>query len=295
MNTGIKKYKNLTRGAMLAFLSWTICFNCFSQGTEIDIAGKRPAWLELSVGPALNQYILHISPPDQAALTRKHSTLFYGLDAGYYFTNHFGASLGLGVTTAAPCMTMTSFTDQYDAKDSEMESYERRIIGNGISEEQKISFLNIPLQLNLKGSLGRSVGFYIQSGFSISLLLKKSYNSTGTFTYTGFYPEYNVLIKDVAYEGFQSNVKNDVTGTLELKSVNPQFIASSGLQFLLQRKLQFSIGINYNKMLVNPSDYDSVNTFHLSDYPDKMQSMTEGADDISFRSFGLKLAFRYYL
>lgn len=295
MKTGYHKNRKSSRVILYVLLPLMTCLHCFSQGTEIDITGKRPAWLELSAGPVLNRYTIIVNRDDASLLSNNDITVFYALEAGYLFTNHFGLSTGVGLSSVSASLSLSSFNDKFDAIDSERESYERRIEGNDIIEKQKLAFLNIPLQLHLQGSISRSVGFYIKSGVSISMPVKKSYNSSGIFTYTGYYPEYNVLIKDVAYEGFQSSVKNDVHGTLQLKPVNAQFITSAGLQFLLQRRFRFSVGINYSRFFANPSDYDTVNTFHLSDFPGQMQSIMSGADDVSYGSIGLNIAFRYFL
>lgn len=296
MNTCFMKYKKVTRGILfILFGSIMMGSQCLSQGTEVDIIGKRPAYLGWNIGPVLNHYTINVNPGITTPVISSEMTLFSSIEAGYLFTRHFGASLGFGISSVATNLTMESLKDQFDARDSELEIYERRIQGSDIREKQKISFLNIPLQLNLQGSLSRSVGFYIQSGVNISFPVKKSYNSTGTFTYSGYYHEYNVLIKDIIYEGFQSSVKNDVTGILHLKTVIPEFISSAGLQFFLQKRLQFSTGIIYSKLLGNPSDYDPGNTFRISTYPGQMQSMMEGAEIVSTGSVGMKIAFRYYL
>lgn len=295
MKSGYKKNRDLNMVITFVLLTLITSLHCYSQGTEIDIAGRRPAWLEWSAGPVLNRYTVNVNPAVATPVTSNDMAIFSVLEAGYLFTKHFGLSTGLGLSSVAASLTLSSFNDKFNTKDSERESYERRIEGKDIIEMQKIAFLDIPLQLNLQGSLSNSIGFYIKSGVSISMPFKKSYNSTGTFTYTGYYPEYNVLIKDVAYEGFQSSVKNDVNGTLQLKSVNALFITSAGFQFLHQRRLQFSVGINYSRLVANPSDYDAVNTFHLSEFPGQMQSIMSGADDVTYGSIGLNIAFRYYL
>ena len=45
-------------------------------------------------------------------------------------------------------------------------------------------------------------GFMIQGGVNMAIISKNSYTSTGTFTYKGYYPAYNVLLENLPNYAF---------------------------------------------------------------------------------------------
>jgi len=93
----------------------------------------------------------------------------------------------------------------------------------------------------------------------------------------------------------KSNVKNNVSGKLKIKSVIPEFVSSAGFQFFLHEKFQISLGMFYNRLLTDISGYSSPDAFRLSTQPGHVKSMMEGSNKVSASSMGIKVSFRYLL
>jgi hypothetical protein len=270
-------------------------FICYSQGTDITAGKKKGLFIGFTIGPSRTN-IKNTGTPTIAELKSGSKSSFSGvIDLGFLFSRYFGLSTGIGYSSYAAKLTLDTYENAFDTTDSEDETYERRISGNDIREIQKISFLNIPVQLNAEIPFGKTIGFFIQSGINFSLPLSKTYNSTGTFTYSGYYPAYNVLLTDIPYEGFKSNVKNDAGGELKLKSGIMEFISSAGFLLFPEKKLQFSLGMFYNLMLSEISGYSPDSSFRLSSKENNFRSMMEGSDKVSASSIGLKVSLRYYI
>ena len=140
------------------------------------------------------------------------------VDAGYFFSKYFGISTGIGLSPYVTQLSLDPYSNSLDTVDIENESYERRISGNNIEETQKIYFLEIPVILNFQCPFSKAIGFYLQGGINLAIHVGNNYSSSGTFSYSGYYPAYNVVLKDIPYEGFKSNVKNDVSGELKVKT-----------------------------------------------------------------------------
>jgi hypothetical protein len=151
------------------------------------------------------------------------------------------------------------------------------------------------LIINLRIPFGKKVGLFIEPGLNFAFPLSKSYNSSGTFTYKGYYPAYNILVEDLPDFGFPSNISNKANGKLELQSMNYSVIVSAGLDFIVKKKIQIGIGAFYNKSLSSISKYTSPDNFQLSSDVNKMNSMMGGSSKASPQSIGLCLSFRYYL
>jgi len=129
--------------------------------------------------------------------------------------------------------------------------------------------------LNFLFPNGRTNGFYIQSGINLSIPVIKNYSSSGTYSYSGYYPAYNVTITDIPYEGFKSNVKSDISGELKIKTINPEIIASGGYYFYPDKRYQFSLGFFYKRIFTDISDYSPVSSFQLSTQENQIRSFIE--------------------
>jgi len=227
-------------------------------------------------------------------MTRKNSYCL-SVDAGYFFSKYFGLSTGIGLSPYITQLSLDPYSNSLDTVDSENEPYERRISGNNINETQKIYFLEIPVILNFQCPFSKAIGFFLQGGINLAIHVGNNYSSSGTFSYSGYYPAYNVVLKDIPYEGFKSNVKNDVSGELKVKTLNPEFIASGGFYFYNQKHFQISAGFFYKSMFSDISTYSPVTSFQLSTHENQSRSFMEGSEKTTASSMGIIISLRYYI
>jgi hypothetical protein len=230
----------------------------------------------------------------EVEMTRENSFCL-SADAGYFFSKYFSFSTGIGLSPYFTRLSLDRYTNSLDTIDSENESYERRISGININETQKIYFLEIPVMLNFQCPFSKAIGFYLQSGINLAIPVSKNYSSSGIFTYSGYYPAYNVLLKDIPYEGFKSNVKNDISGELKVKTINSELVASGGFYFCTEKQYQVSVGFFYKKMLSDISAYPPVESFQLSTHENQLRSFMEGSEKTTASSMGIIVSLRYYI
>ncbi len=226
-------------------------------------------------------------------ITRKNS-FSLSAEAGYFFSKYFGISSGIGLSPYSSRFFLETYSNSLDTIDSESEEYERRISGRDIDETQKIYFLEIPLMLNLKLPFGKAVGFYVQGGINLAIPVVRNYSSSGIFTYTGYYPAYNVLLHDIPYEGFKSNVDVEKTGDLKVNTFIPELAASGGFYFRTDKQFQIAIGAFYKKMLSDISAYTLTDPFHLSTHEGQLRSLMEGSEKTTASSMGLLVSLRFF-
>ena len=276
------------------FLILLLQTNLRSQGLTNNSEGLYHWFIGVGGGPAQNKISIDGTSVISAVdLTSKNSYCF-SVDAGYFFSKYFGLSTGLGLSPYFTQLSLNSYSNSLDTVDSENESYERRISGTNIKETQEIYFLEIPLMVSFKYPFGKTIGFYAQTGINLAIPISKNYSSSGTYTYTGFYPAYNVLLKDIPYEGFKSNVENDIKGDLKVKTVNPEFVASGGFYFCTEKQFQIAAGFFYKKMFSDISDYSPVGSFQLSTHENQDRSFMEGSTKTTAASMGILISLRYY-
>jgi hypothetical protein len=216
------------------------------------------------------------------------------IETGYFFSGSFGFTTGVGINSFSSGSSLDNYSNKFTATDSENEPYERRITGSAIKEDQNITFLNIPLLLNLRIP-GRSIfGIYIDCGINFSVPLTSEYISEGTFSFTGYYPSYNVLLENLPEYGFQNNATVSASGHLELNSYVIEGIASAGFQFLIANNFQLSLGATYARSLSSFSVYTGQDKFQLSPDVESINSMLGSSYNSVAESMGIRVSLRYF-
>lgn len=268
--------------------------NLQSQSLNDKFRRQYHWFVGVSGGPARTNISIDGTTVISGVVITKKNSYCLLIDAGYFFSKYFGLSTGIGLSPYFTQLSLDSYSNSLDTIDSENESYERRISGNNIKETQKIYFLEIPVILNFQYPFSKAIGFYVQSGINLAIPVSKNYSSSGTYTYTGYYPAYNVLLKDIPYEGFKSNVETDVSGELKVKTFNPELVASGGFYFCTEKQYQISAGFFYKKMFSDISDYSPVESFQLSTHENQARSFMEGSEKTTASSMGIVISLRCY-
>jgi hypothetical protein len=292
----MKLIKGIIRFTCLSLaLYWGTQSDCYSQGTDLMTRFKQGFYLGIGTGPSKTRINNEGKLTESGLVATDGSSFFGSIDAGYFFSGSFGLSTGLSYSKYSTTLSLGQYANEYDTTDSENQHYKRQISGSSIIELQEIKTISIPFRLNIQIPFGKIVGLYFQTGVSLNFPTSKTYNSTGIFTYKGYYQTYNVTFEDIPYEGFKSNVNNDIAGGLSIKKVIPEFISSGGLQFLLNKKMQFSAGVFYNRFLTDISDYTYDEDFNLSPIEGKVKSIMETSDKATASSMGMVISLRYFI
>ena len=291
------KFKLLYIRQILILVFLIICYQqrAVSQGTDISITKNPSLFAELSLGPSRSNIINEGTLSVSNMVSSKQNSFLGFLEIGYFFSTHFGLSSGIGFTSAKTQLTLDAYQNKLNAVDSENESYERRVNGSDITEVQKVGFLCVPLSIILRLPFNDKAAFFIQTGVGVSVPLSKTYNSTGTFTYKGYYPAYNVLLENLPAYGFSSNKNVTANGELELNHLSFNAAVSGGVDFFIKENIQIAGAVCYNKTLSNISNYSTPDKFQLSTDVDQINSLMGGSTKASVQLISLKVSLRYYL
>jgi len=228
-------------------------------------------------------------------MTSANKYSFFGsLEFGYFITRSIGITSGVGYNVYKGLLSLSSYQDNHTAIDEDNESYEQRVSASGVQELQSIGYLSVPVCLAFRLPIGEKAGVFVQAGADVTLPMKKNYESSGIFTYKGYYSAYNVLLEDMPQHGFPSNYSSNTEGDLELKSLGFNLLASAGFDFSLSQKLQLAIGGAFDKSLSSISQYTSTDEFQLSSEVDQINSMMGGSSKATTQLISLKIVLRYY-
>jgi len=267
----------------------------FSQEAD-SISVKQPGlFVGVSLSPSqtyiFNNGILSVSD----LLADKQPSFGASVEIGYIFSKYIGVSSGIGFATYKSQLNLATYQNKFNAIDSENESYERQVSGTGIREVQNMGFISVPVCLDIRLPLNRTMGFFLQTGINLAVPFKKKYSGSGTFTYKGYYPAYNVLLENLPAYGFPSNIKSTTDGVLETKPLCFNAIASAGFDYFVQEKIAVAIAVSYSKSLSGISAYASPENFQLSPDVNQVNSMMGGSSKVSVQSVGVNITLRYFL
>lgn len=290
----LKKYiRNI---AITSVLMITLCNTTMSQGT--DSRKKFTKEEKIFAGIIITPQTTNISNKNFVStvpLEHKNGMSFnLALEGGYFFSKMVGVSIGAGTASYSAEQTLDSCSIKFNATDTDLETYEMRIKGKSITETQKLSFLNIPVCVVLKIPAGERLGFYVRAGVSFDIPIVKTYEGSGTFSYSGFYSAYPVLLQDIPTY-FPSNVNTPSSGDLKLKSLSQTLVASGGVTFKLNESIQIALGMYFNRSLGNISAYETGSDYKLTSKPNELNSIMGGASTARVQALGISLGLRYYL
>ena len=269
-------------------------FESFSQEADSTVV-KPGLFVGLSFGPSQssisNEGILSV-----ANLVSSSQNSFGGVaEIGYFFSKSIGVSSGIGYSLYKSQLELGTYQNKFNTTDSENEAYERQVSGTDIKETQKVGFLSLPVCLDIRLPLSKKMGFFFQTGINLAIPVTKKYSSSGTFTYKGYYPAYNVLLQNLPSYGFPSNVNSVTNGSLEIKSMNINAQVSAGFDFLIQKNIQLGIAAFYSKSLSNISGYPSPDKFQLSSEANQINILMGGSSKATLQSIGVNIRLRYFL
>lgn len=216
-------------------------------------------------------------------------------EAGYFFTKYLGLISGVSYSSYKTQFDIATYQNQYKAIDIENEYYEMRVSGSDITETQQIKIVSLPVYLTLRYPINKTTGIYLQTGVSFTFPLDNSYESTGTFTYKGYFPAYNVILENLPEYGFATNQYTESDGNLELKTVSTTLVASAGIDYLISKRVQIAGAAFFDRSLSSLSDNALYDEFQLSTGSEQLNTIMGGSSKTLLQSIGLKIGIRYYL
>lgn len=215
-------------------------------------------------------------------------------EIGYAISRHFGISSGISFFSLNNQVTLNAYQNKFTTTDTENETYERRVTATNITEDQNIACLGIPLIMNLRIPMGRKLGFSLGAGVEMAFPVISKYNSSGIFTYKGYYPRYNVLLENLPAYGFPDKASISTNGNLELKPVWLNGSLNAGFYYALPKNLQLGIAFHYSRSLTDIQSYISPEKFQLSSDINQISSMMGGSNNVNYLSAGLAVTLRYF-
>jgi hypothetical protein len=248
----------------------------------------------LSGGPCLTQEVVAPSGVISGLLVTDKYKFSVSADLGYYFSRNLGLISGIEYSLFSSELSLANYNNSFNTTDADNETFEKRVNGSGITETQNITFLKVPVKLSLRILPGNRIGFFINGGINVVLPLNSTYEGSGTFSYSGYYPAYNVTFSNLPAYGFDSNASVYTKSSMKLQQPFFEGIADAGITCKISGKLQLTLSVYYSLSLISISGYKSPDTFQLSSDKNSISSLIGGSGNITAQVIGAKVGIRYF-
>lgn len=226
-----------------------------------------------------------------------------GVNISYFFKSNKKSALGVESGVHFDAYSADLITNDYSQNsiqgmtDPEHDSYHLIVSANGVKDNIKLSYIGIPLLVNYRLWLNKSFinYFYANAGIKASFLLNGTSTLTGASSYSGYYPEWDITIKDIDYLDFYTNQEFDKKSDLDVKSFMISAVISAGISIPL-KKPEFSIvaafDLGFSPM--NISNY-AAQDYYLSPKQHQYNSLAGASDKMNPMSYCFHLGVHYDL
>ncbi len=200
---------------------------------------------------------------------------------------------GLQYTSVSSQYELPGYYYEYSSVDADDEEYTRIVNSGKITETQKNSFLNIQLGLQYRIPLSQSVKFNISLSGLYSLNIINEFESEGTFSYQGYYPQYNITLYDLPQYGFASDQELSASGEMDIGS-NISILAGLGFEFRISEGANLQFEGYYQQGVKDISKNETVN-YIISDSPADFNSLKNASSSTKVTGYGLKVGIVFIL
>ena len=261
--------------------------------------------------------------------------LAYGGDAqlGFFFgkKRHFGIGAGYMYLMQQGDANMDNYHVEWQATDFKGSTYRTAVTGNHITENLKITNVNIPIVLKYKNRFSKHWGFTADAGILYNMQMKNDYTTHANFDYEALYQfgkvgdAINVPVYDnspvpslndwmiTKAEFFRNNPNGNAVDYFNAKSalgynvgLNQAPVNTKGtvsyptgtIGLLLQPSFNYFISdfvaLNFGLYyLFQPFKTNTTNTYHLTDGVGTYSSVLNNVTKVDNQSYGLNLGVRF--
>ena len=220
----------------------------------------------------------------------------FNFELGYYakFNKLVGYGVGLGYSSFKSELTLNSEYAEIVAEDIDNDEYIRKISTGSVIEKLNVSYLDIPIFIEIGNPNIDKIGLYGRVGVKVSIPLSANFSPSGVASYRGYYPDYHVELYGIDELGFytDSEIYQDVES--KLNSVNVSAIVSAGATFPLSNYFILRVGANGNFGLLEISS-EKRDDYEMTKYDGNYSKVLENPEKTTTQSFGLEIGLIYNL
>ncbi|HEY5590075.1 MAG TPA: outer membrane beta-barrel protein [Paludibacter sp.] len=204
-------------------------------------------------------------------------------------SNFLAIGSGIGFSNYSTDVSLDVYSNTISAIDTEGESYQYRLNGSDLRENQSIYFIDVPLNLIIQNRQKRNFKTFLQLGISALIPIHSSFYCTnGVIESRGYYPQYRVELMNMPNHGFDECILTSTTGKLPTQI---------GLATTLDLGAKISLGDLYISIaaFVSYGVSSICKNRELLTYDLKYQSLSSIAPKVIPYAIGIKLGVTFPL
>lgn len=166
----------------------------------------------------------------------------YNTDLQFNFalTHTLGVATGIGYAKYSSALSLDNYYSANPATDSEGDSYEYRLYGKNLKENQTIDVIEIPFLLIFQNQERKKFKTYLQLGVKTLLPMRSRFECTsGDIESRGYYSKYNVELSNLPSHGFDK---------ISLSGLDGNILTQIGYAATIEYGANISVGKPYVKI-----------------------------------------------
>ncbi|MCH8903498.1 MAG: hypothetical protein IIA45_06255 [Bacteroidetes bacterium] len=220
-----------------------------------------------------------------------------GIDLSYFINERTSSALGavkigfgagFGFSIFKNSIYLSSYENSFSDIDKDGDNFEKRISIDNINELNSLTYIDIPVSLKLKYPLTSRISVFLDLGTKFSFLQSYEYRITGSATYEGYYPDFNVVLSNIAEYGFYTDKAFSAkSNDLIQKQNNVSAFGTLGVSIPLGSHTTFNIAAHFVNGFSDISDISSTD-YQLSRNVGEYNSLLFGSSSrVALQSYGL--------
>lgn len=141
----------------------------------------------------------------------------------------FAYSIGIGYSVSNYRLRVDNYFYSFLTTDQENDAVYRNVAGTSLEESVKSELVDVPIRFRYERKLNRVFSMYGNIGLNLTYQLRSAYNGSGVFTYTGYYPKYNLLMSNVETYGYVTDRPESAVFDTRIPGFSRDQIGLSGL------------------------------------------------------------------
>ena len=180
--------------------------------------------------------------------------------------------------------------------DSDGDTYDATYSASAVKESWDAAYVEIPLAIKLQLMAGKWT-FYLKPGASYNLVTSSSYSQMGTYSRSGYYPDYDITFDNLPTHGFYTNYYKQSSGEPPFSDFINPFVglgivlpAKRGNLFVEARYFPGSVAMTKTGngiLFEGPADLAPISNSH------QFESILEESGKVTSSGFIFNIGFRF--
>ena len=224
------------------------------------------------------------------------SKLGFNMELGYFIKLNRLLSVGAGIGYSAynTEVSSASYTEQSSTEDNGQQLINYVEIDQ-LFEELNVSYIDIPIYIEVGNFNIDKVGFYGRLGLKTSINISSSFEGEGTYSSWGDYPLCSVTLYDIPELGYYTkrSIYNNLQ-EIKIKSTSFSLLLSGGITFPVSSYIIIKAGVNLNLGLTSIAEDNSANSSAIDNHWEYSRILNNSSSS-TLRSYGIEIGLIYNL